>query len=131
MPEIADCNFNIDDILNCKYSQERVSILTYFISVTDPATDAKIDIEEEVAERLNLYKIIYKHKRKLREIFISYNLEAMKVSKDILSMNLVSFIKLLSDIMLINEHFDPIDAVKIFYVTFSNIKTKAQEASKS
>ncbi|CAG9320792.1 unnamed protein product [Blepharisma stoltei] len=131
MPEIADSRFDIDDILDSKFSQERLSFFTYFKSENDPTSDSKYAFEEEVAERLNLYKTLYKHKRRLRKIFLSYNIESMKVARDVLTMNLVSFIRLLSDSMVLSGRFDTLDAVKIFYVAFSHIKSKAQEASKS
>ncbi|CAG9331188.1 unnamed protein product [Blepharisma stoltei] len=130
MPESADCRLNIDDILKCSCTQDRIAALSYFKTSDEVDENLKFTLDEEVTDRLLLYKILFKHKRTFRKIFISYNMESMSVLKDALSMKFATFIRLLKDCMLIGKDFEMLDGAKVFFVAFSNNKNKANEASK-
>lgn len=123
MPELADTRFNIDDVMARRFNREYVSLLTYFNIDSEKITpQVMLDIDREVSERLLVYKFLYSKKMALRRIFLSYNIEGVQYVKDVLRMGLTSFVKLLKDSMLISKEWDVIEAVKVFYLSYTNHK---------
>jgi hypothetical protein len=123
MPEIADTRFNIDDVMARRFNREYVSLLTYFNIDREKITpQIMLDIDREVSERLLVYKFLYSKKMALRKIFLSYNIEGVQYVKDVLRMGLTSFVKLMKDSMLITKEWDVLEAVKVFYLSYTNHK---------
>ena len=123
MPELADTRFNIDDVMARRFNREYVSLLTYFNIDREKITpQVMLDIDREVSERLLVYKFLYSKKMAFRRIFLSYNIEGVQYVKDVLRMGLGSFVKLMKEAMLITKDWDVLEAVKVFYLSYTNHK---------
>lgn len=115
-PEIADLNFNIDDLLPLAQAKDRFYIEHYFLTdKKEKSAETEALVHRDVVERLKLYAFICKRRKRLRNVFISYNLENIQLVRDILSMNFATYMRLLKDLMLLSRDFDVIEAVKVFY----------------
>ena len=116
MPEIADTQFNIDDLLPLAQAKDRFYAEHYFlINKEDKTAETEALVYRDVKQRVRLYSYICHRRRKFRNIFTSYNLENMQLVRDILSMNFATYLRFLKDLLLLNNTFDVIEAVKVFY----------------
>lgn len=116
MPEISDLNFNIDDLLPLSQAKDQFYIEHYFLTdKKDKSAETESLVYRDITQRLKLYTYICKRRQKLRNVFVSYNLENIQLVRDILSMNFATFMRLLKDLMLLSKDFDVIEAVKVFY----------------
>ena len=122
MPEVADLRFNISDVISPEMTADQFYLNRYFCGSKDLSDAHFLKVEENVTSSLHIYQFLLRHRKYLRLVFISYNMEAMSNVPDLLCMAFPSFVKLLKDCLLITPAFDLLGAAKVFYL--SAVKSK-------
>lgn len=124
VPELSDSRFNITDLLHPEMNTDEFYMHTYFTANGKNVSAKEWEqVEEDVTSKLHLCKFMLRRRKYLKMLFLSYNMESMSTVKDMLSMEFVTFIKLLKDTMLLTPSFDLLTAAKVFYL--SCIKSKS------
>ena len=127
MPEIADLRFNISDVISPEMPADEFYLSRYFSGLKDYSEAHFLKVEENITSSLHIFQFLLRHRKYLRLVFISYNMEAMSNVSDLLCMAFPSFIKFLKDCLLISPAFDLLAAAKVFYL--SAVKSKEMPKS--
>jgi hypothetical protein len=118
MPEIADSRFNISDLLHPEMTADQFFLNSYFIGSGKDITETQWSrAEEDVMVSLQLHRLLLRHRKYFKMLFLSYNMESMSAVTDMLSMDFATFVKLMKDVMLLTPSFDLIAAAKVFYLS--------------
>lgn len=127
MPEVADLRFNISDVIAPEMSSDQFYLSRYFSGPKDWSEAHFLKVEENVTSSLHIFQFLLRHRKYLRLVFISYNMEAMSNVPDLLWMTFPSFVRLLKDCLLLSPTFDILAAAKVFYL--SAVKDKEMQKS--
>lgn len=118
MPEIADSRFNISDLLHPEMTADQFFLNSYFVGSGKDITETQWSrAEEDVMVSLQLHRLLLRHRKYFKMLFLSYNMESMSAVTDMLSMDFATFVKLMKDVMLLTPSFDLIAAAKVFYLS--------------